>query len=106
MYKILDVDLELGSEENELANQQEHMAFAGNCDKCFFPVSGKRVLIVIAAVTTFSVLFNLSRWFELKAMPKEVRRLSCPENLTFPKAECEQQCPCLVVVIFCLFISI
>ena len=30
----------------------------------------------------------------------------CPENLTFPKAEREQQCPCLVVVIFCLFISI
>ena len=76
MYNISDVDLELGSEENELANQQEHMAFAGNCDKCFFPVSGKRVLIVIAAVTTFSVLFNLSRWFELKAMPKEVKTLS------------------------------
>ena len=30
----------------------------------------------------------------------------CPENLTFPKAELEQQCPRLVVVIFCLFISI
>ena len=30
----------------------------------------------------------------------------CPENLTFPKAEREQQCPRLIVVIFCLFISI
>ena len=30
----------------------------------------------------------------------------CPENLTFPKAKREQQCPRLVVVIFCLFISI
>ena len=30
----------------------------------------------------------------------------CPENLAFPKAKREQQCPRLVVVIFCLFISI
>ena len=30
----------------------------------------------------------------------------CPKNLTFPKAEREQRCPRLVVVIFCLFISI
>ena len=29
----------------------------------------------------------------------------CPKNLTFPKAEREQRCPCLVVFIFCLFIS-
>ena len=29
-----------------------------------------------------------------------------PKNLIFPKAEREQQCPRLVVVIFCLFISI
>ena len=28
------------------------------------------------------------------------------KNLTFPKAEREQRCPRLVVVIFCLFISI
>ena len=27
----------------------------------------------------------------------------CPKNLTFPKAEHDQRCPCLVVVIFCLF---
>ena len=30
----------------------------------------------------------------------------CPKNLTLPGAEREQRCPCLVVVIFCLFFSI
>ena len=30
----------------------------------------------------------------------------CPKNLTFPEAKREQQCPCLVVVIFFLFFSI
>ena len=30
----------------------------------------------------------------------------CPKNLTFPKAERDQLCPRLVVVIFCLFFSI
>ena len=30
----------------------------------------------------------------------------CPKNLTFPKAEREQRCPRLVVVVFCLFFSI
>ena len=33
-------------------------------------------------------------------------RFYCPKNLTFPRAEREQQCPRLVVVGFCLFISI
>ena len=27
----------------------------------------------------------------------------CSKNLTFPEAECEQRCPSLFVVIFCLF---
>ena len=30
----------------------------------------------------------------------------CPKNLTFPKAERDQQCPFLVVAVFCLFIQI
>ena len=30
----------------------------------------------------------------------------CPKNLTFPQAEREQRCPCLVVVSFCLHFSI
>ena len=30
----------------------------------------------------------------------------CPKNLTFPIAERDQQCPRLVVVVFCLFFSI
>ena len=34
------------------------------------------------------------------------KRNQCPKNLTFPKAERDQRCPHLVVVIFCLFISI
>ena len=34
------------------------------------------------------------------------RQHLCPKNLTFPKAECDQGCPRLVVVVFCLFISI
>ena len=27
-----------------------------------------------------------------------------PQDLTFPKAERDKQCPCLVVVVFCLFV--
>ena len=68
--------MEAGSDENDLP-QQEHMAFAGsNCDRCFSPMSGKRVLSVILSVTLFSVLFNLSRWFELIAIKEEVRDIS------------------------------
>ena len=34
------------------------------------------------------------------------RQLQCPKNLTFPKAERDQLCPRLVVIVFCLFFSI
>ena len=74
-FWISDEQLEAASDENDLA-QQEHMAFAGsNCDKCFSPMSGQRVMSVILSVTLFSVLFNLSRWFELEATQIEVSAL-------------------------------
>ena len=31
------------------------------------------------------------------------KRNQCPKNLTFPKAERDQQCPRLIVVVLCLF---
>ena len=46
-----------------------------------------------------------SHWVKEFVIPVYTKVL-CPENLTFPKAKREQQCPRLVVVIFCLFISI
>ena len=76
-FWISDEQLEAASDENDLA-QQEHMAFAGsNCDKCFSPMSGQRVMSVILSVTLFSVLFNLSRWFELEATQIEVSAVKC-----------------------------
>ena len=43
---------------------------------------------------------------EGKLEKDSICNLYCPKNLTFPEAKREQQCPRLVVVIFCLFISI
>ena len=44
--------------------------------------------------------------FKYLILSHDFLTILCPENLTFPKAEREQRCPRLVVVISCLFISI